>query len=463
MNKEQSGYWTNKSVLRFAGNNDPINVITEKARDVVMSAVQNGWQGPPFDPFKLANFLSITTTPRDDVMDARIVPGPSRNPHIEFNPNRSLGRIRFSIAHEIAHTLFEDFSETVRNRKRTNIRERDDWQLELLCNLAAAELLMPTGSEIDPHSQITIENILRLQRLFNVSTEAISLRLAKITLEACTIFAAARTEDNDNVGTYRIDYNMPSRSSAIRFPIGFKVKNTTISECSAIGFTAIETEKRFGDFKNVHIEWVGIPPYPGKSYPRVIGVMHGASNAVEPLTMALLRGNALEPRQNGVRILAHIVNDKTPNWGAGFTRAVRNKYPEVQEDFRDWVRKEPAEFKLGAIHTSTTNDGLFVVNMVAQHGYGESIKPRIRYGALSDCLRSLAQLALSKQATVHIPRIGTGYAGGNWSFIAELIGEELVQKGVPTTIYALPDHQPSENQGTLNLFNYNSEIVGNLK
>ena len=47
----------------------------------------------------------------------------------------------------------------------------------------------------------------------------------------------------------------------------------------------------------------------------------------EALNVSFLRGNALEPRGTGTRIIAQIVNDKTPNWGAGFAREVRNKYP----------------------------------------------------------------------------------------------------------------------------------------
>jgi len=449
MTANQTGYWTNTSVLGFAGNNDPVALMTEKAKGVVLTAIQNGWQGPPFDPFKLAKLLSITTTPREDVMDARIVPGTSRIPHIEFNPNRSPGRIKFSIAHEIAHTLFEDFGEAVRNREKTSVTGGDDWQLELLCNIAAAEFLMPTGQEIDTQSPITIDAILRLQRTFDMSTEAIAIRMVKVTVDPCTVFAAARDEESEDGGVYRIDYNVPSRSSAISFPLGFRVDNATLSQCTAIGFTAKGTEKRFGSFRDVHVECIGIPPYPGRSYPRVVGVVHGASKTVKPLTMTLLRGNALEPRQTGVRIIAHIVNDKTPNWGAGFARALRNKYPAVQAEFRDWAGTNPNEFRLGAIHTLKIAEDLFVANMIAQHGYGASTKPRIRYAALISCLRKLRELAVSKGATVHMPRIGTGYAGGNWPFIAGLTDEELIRMGIGVTVYTLPEYEPTETQGIL--------------
>ena len=56
---DKVGYWTNPSVRRFAGELDPISLITDKAREVVLRAIQSGWQGPPFDPFKLATLLDI--------------------------------------------------------------------------------------------------------------------------------------------------------------------------------------------------------------------------------------------------------------------------------------------------------------------------------------------------------------------------------------------------------------------
>jgi hypothetical protein len=178
---------------------------------------------------------------------------------------------------------------------------------------------------------------------------------------------------------------------------------------------------------------------------------HKNGQALEALSINFLRGSALEPRGTGDRIIAQIVNDKTPNWGAGFAREVRNKYPSVQKDFKQWTVLNPNRFSLGNTHTSLISDDLYFVNMIAQHGYGESTKPRIRYAALGDCLHQLKEISLSKGASVHMPRIGTGYAGGNWGYILELIDETLVRNGVEVTIYTLPDYEPVETQGIFRL------------
>jgi len=452
MTGQQARYWTNPSVRKFAGNSDPIESITRRTREEVLRAMQDGWQGPPFDPFRLADLLGIATTPREDVLDARIVRSGSKRVQIEFNPNRPRGRMRFSVAHEIAHTLFPDCIENVRNREQVTATRNDDWQLELLCNIAAAEILMPVGSEIDPRTPVTIDNLLRLQKEFDVSAEALSIRLVKITLEPCTIFAAARITDGESAPAYHLDYGMASRTSTIQISRGLHIHSPILSQCTAVGYTAKGIQRDVGKFKELYLECAGIPPYPGRSYPRVVGIARRKNGqALQASSANFLRGSALEPRDGGKQIVAQIVNDKTANWGAGFARAVRDKYPPAQKDFKEWSALNPESFKLGNIHTSVVSNELCIVSMIAQHGYGESTKPRIRYAALRQCLHQLKEVALTRGAQVHMPRIGTGYAGGNWAYILEIIDEILVRNGVEVTIYTLPDYQPLETQGIFRL------------
>ncbi len=442
--------WTNQNVLGFASNHDPIELITQKAKDKVLNAIQNGWQGPPFDPFQLADQLGIQTIPREDVLDARLIPVGRNHLNIEYNPNRSRGRLRFSIAHEIAHSLFPNCHEQVRNRTLHSTKDEDEWQLELLCNIAAGELLMPVGDELHSQTPVVIDNILQLQKQFDVSTEAISIRLVKITQEPCTLFTSSRVSDNEGASEYRTEYCVTSRTSNLDLPRGLLVQESILGECTAVGYTAKGLVKVSGNLPELYLECVGIPPYPGKSYPRVLGFVRTQVTSEHiSSTLNVLRGNALEPRGSGQRIIAQIVNNKTPNWGAGFGKAVRNSYPIAQMDFRKWSADDPKNLQLGNVHAVAIEDNLYVVNMVAQHGFGESKKPRIRYEALRNCLIQLKEIALSRRASVHMPRIGTGYAGGNWSFILELIDEILVRNNVDVSIYVLPDYKPTITQGSL--------------
>src|SRR4051812_20369115 len=109
-------HWTNASVLAFAEQHDPVHAMEEKARSLALRAMDDGWEGPPFDPLALAQWLKIPIEARGDIPDARMVPRSDGSLVLEYNPMRPRGRLRFSIAHEIAHSLFPDCAAEVRNR-----------------------------------------------------------------------------------------------------------------------------------------------------------------------------------------------------------------------------------------------------------------------------------------------------------------------------------------------------------
>ena len=85
--------------------------------------------------------------------------------------------------------------------------------------------------------------------------------------------------------------------------------------------------------------------------PRVIGlVWRGKREPKLRPEPKVLKGNATELRGSDKKILAFVVNDKTPRWGAGFALAVRKKWSEVQTEFVEWVERNPDLFKLGHVH-----------------------------------------------------------------------------------------------------------------
>jgi len=429
--------WTNSSVRGFAGTGDPVDLVSRKARGVVLEAVQRGWRGPPFDPFLLAELLGIGCVPVEEVTEARVVSrGGSRE--IEFNPNRPRQRIRFSIAHEIAHTLFPDWVQVSRHRGVAHAPDSDGWQLELLCNLAASEFLMPTGDDIDPTLAPAVDWILDLQGKFDVSIEAVAIRLAGVTRTPCTVTVAARVDEADASKGFRVDYSVPSRNSSVRIPRGTTFKGEVFGQCTAVGFTAKGAETLPGRSEPLYVECVGLPPYPGTSYPRVLGLTRGPASAQPAELIIEIRGNALEPRGEGPRVIAQIVNDKGRAWGGGFSQAARDKYPSAHDQFRRWAEEGRGNLSLGKLHLAELKGGLAIASLVAQHGYGPSPVPRIRYSALGAALSRLSKLAAERRASVHMPRIGTGLAGGNWSVIRQMVDDSLAAKGIRVTVYSLP-------------------------
>lgn len=105
MSNAPSINWTNSSVRAFAKNTDPLATIEEAARALVLKAREKAWEGPPFNPLRIAEMLEVQIEANSSVADARLVATES-GPKIEFNPQQPRERVRFSIAHEIAHLLY---------------------------------------------------------------------------------------------------------------------------------------------------------------------------------------------------------------------------------------------------------------------------------------------------------------------------------------------------------------------
>ena len=432
-------FWTNESVLALAGTKDPEEVVVAKAQQIALKAMSEGWNGPPYDPFDLAGRLGISVIARDDLYDARIRPD-DESLIIEYNPSRPRGRVRYNVAHELAHTLFPDVSEKVRHRMLHDDANGDEWQLEMLCNIAAAELLMPAGTFAElTREGLDIERLMRLRREYDISTEALLLRVAKLSEHPTTVFAASRLDPHKLDSPLRIDYSRGSRAWRAKLKRGWKIpKSSATYACTAVAYTA-RGDERWAEAGELHVEAVGISPYPGHRLPRVAGLLRPSADvrvAPDP-EIAFVTGDATQPHGDGPRLIAHVVNDKTPNWGGAFARALREEYPVAQTQFLEWVSTDRNRLRLGAVHLAEVDTDLAVATMVAQRGYGPSARGRLRYDALRSALISVAEEARRRDASVHMPRIGAGMAGGDWSVIAELIEIELVARGVATTVYSL--------------------------
>ena len=150
-----------------------------------------------------------------------------------------------------------------------------------------------------------------------------------------------------------------------------------------------------------------------------------------------LWGDATSPQAKGPKVIAHICNDRG-GWGNGFVLAVSRRWPEPEAAYRSWHRDRASnDFGLGATQLVQVRPDTWVANMIGQHGIktGRSSGPPIRYEAVDQCLRNLAAQAAELKATVHMPRIGCGLAGGRWDRIEPLIISRLVSSDVSVTVY----------------------------
>lgn len=429
--------WTHPSVVRLLDEgttDDPFAWVEHAARELALSAMEQGWDGPPYDSFRLADALGIGVVARQDLDDARLVSEQGK-PRIEFNPQRRPARIRFSVAHEIGHTLFDDYADRERYREMGQ-RRADDWQLEVLCNVAAAELLMPAGAlPISEASDLDLVRLMDQRARFGVSTEALLRRVVRLTARPAALFAAARSGDGPS---FRIDYTVPTRAWRAPVGAGDEITGTVLAKCTAVGYADHAAETWKGH--DLHVQAVGVPPYPGDRFPRVVGLVQPAGEAPPgDEGIKYVRGDAADPRRDGPAVIAHVVNDKAQRWGGrGFARSLMDRYPDTAAAYADW---NGGRRPFGAVHLHKAAPDVWVASLVAQAGYGPSPtgQPRLRLHALRQALEALAGHAAERGAGVHMPLLGTGQGGTPWPKVRDLILEELAGRHLPVTVYVLPD------------------------
>jgi Zn-dependent peptidase ImmA (M78 family)/O-acetyl-ADP-ribose deacetylase (regulator of RNase III) len=434
--------------MRESDGVDPYEAIVERARTLALKAMEDGWNGPPYDPFELAELVGVDVVARQNLEDARLVSVEAgARSRIEFNPNRRPARVRFSLAHELGHLLFSDHEERVRYRNESHHAERsDDWQLEVLCNVAAAEFLMPVGAfPLAKAEDLSLPHLLDLRTSFGVSTEALLRRVIKLTSRPACMFAAARPDEDGQA--FRVDYLVGSRALRKGFATDGRLPaDSVLAECTAVGFSADRTERWAQD--EVYVQAVGIPPYPGDRFPRIIGLAQPAdevSSSVEG--MRYLRGDATQPKGAEPRIIAHVVNDRARSWGGrGFAASLASRFEGAREAYSEWAH-DAERRKLGSVHIWEAAPSLWIASLVAQAGYGEQPngRPRLKLLALRNCLEVLAREAADRGATVHMPPIGTGQGGTPWPPIRDLIVEELTDYEVLVTVYVLPESPMPED------------------
>ena len=433
--------WTHPSALLIADGADPAAAVVLAARSRLLEAVDAGWDPPPYNPFTLATALGIPTRPVTGGFDARTVPDDASpvGVRIEYDPGRPAGRLRFSVAHEIGHTLFPDVVESTRHRTGQGAVETfdgpDDWQLEMLCNIAAGEFLVPAQTLADLDlTTLDLRQLMERQKRLQVSTEALLRRLLSLTDEPATMFAARRARSD----RYTIDYAAAGRAGGPNVQTGMVLPEATVVRaCSAVGATAQAIEAWDGETA-LNVQAVGIPPYPGHPLPRVAGIVRHAD--LQPASpQAQLReitGDAADPANPAAAMIVHVVNDRAHAWGGEFGRHLAVRYRWAASAFRAWTIASEDNLALGRIHVvAGPADQPTICSIVAQQGFGPSDEPRLRYPALAQCMEAVADAALARQLAVHAARIGTGQAGGHWDLVRDQIDRSIVRRGVPVTVY----------------------------
>lgn len=144
------------------------------------------------------------------------------------------------------------------------------------------------------------------------------------------------------------------------------------------------------------------------------------------MNITYIRGDATCPQASGTKIICHVCND-LGKWGKGFVLAISKRWSEPEAAYREWYATgKSGGFALGAVQFVAVESHVIVANMIGQRGVKRgSSGPPIRYDAIDRALGAVGAKARELGASVHMPRIGCGLAGGEWSKIEPLIAKNL--------------------------------------
>ncbi len=146
-------------------------------------------------------------------------------------------------------------------------------------------------------------------------------------------------------------------------------------------------------------------------------------------------GDATNPVDDGKKIIVHICND-IGGWGKGFVMAISKRWKSPEVSYRQWYDSKD-NFELGKVQFVEGEENLIIANLIGQHKTRKSKDgtPPIRYDAVKSGLESVSEKAKALNATVHMPRIGCGLAGGKGEEIEAILEQTLIKNNIKTTVY----------------------------
>jgi len=155
------------------------------------------------------------------------------------------------------------------------------------------------------------------------------------------------------------------------------------------------------------------------------------------MTIQFLKGDATAPVANENSIIVHICND-LGKWGKGFVLAISKRWKLPEQTYKESFKGNIIPV-LGDVQFVSVSDSITVANIIGQHGVrsprNKTAPAPIRYDAVFDGLNQVMEYATKHNASVHMPRIGCGLAGGTWEKIEPIINDTLISKGIEVRVY----------------------------
>lgn len=139
------------------------------------------------------------------------------------------------------------------------------------------------------------------------------------------------------------------------------------------------------------------------------------------------------------KIIVHQVNCMG-EMNSGVAKAIRNKYPEVFEQYNRYIRSHTGRtsLMLGTCLLVPVNDGKIVANIFGQNFFGYDGERYTSYDAVCEGLEGLCSL-LREPTTIGFPyKMSSDRGGADWDIILSIIKSVFKNTEHSITIYKLP-------------------------
>lgn len=146
--------------------------------------------------------------------------------------------------------------------------------------------------------------------------------------------------------------------------------------------------------------------------------------------MVEITGDLIVLAQNGTfDVIIHGCNCFC-TMGGGIAKQIKDIFPSAYDADLKTIKGDIN--KLGN-YTYTVINNLTIINLYTQYGFGNNGIPPFDYEAFTVGLRKIKQKFSGKK--IAMPLIGAGLAGGDWTFISQIIQKELADEDVTVIIW----------------------------